>query len=167
MNTKTVLFIIIVTIILAAGGYYAYQTYAGGEQKAEQQATTEQVQAQDVTIGEGATASAGTIVSVLYTGRLADGTVFDSSEAHGNEPLVFQLGSPGIIAGFQIGVNGMKEGGERVMQIPPTLGYGGEDVKNPVSGAVIVPANSTLVFNVKLVKVEPAPAAEMPAPQAE
>ena len=166
MNTKTILTIIVVIALLTAGGYYVYQNYGGAAQSGE--ATTEdQVQAQDVTVGTGATAAPGSIVSVLYVGRLADGTVFDSSEAHGNEPLVFQLGVPGIIAGFQIGINGMKEGGERVMQIPSSLGYGGEDVTDPTSGSVIIPANSTLVFNVQLLKVEVAPADEATTPPTE
>lgn len=165
MNTKTILIIVVVIALLAAGGYYVYQSYGGASQTGE--TPSDQVQAQDVTVGTGATAAPGSIVSVLYVGRLSDGSVFDSSEAHNNEPLVFQLGAPGIIAGFQIGINGMKEGGERVMQIPASLGYGGEDVTDPTSGDVIIPANSTLVFNVKLVKVEAAPAAPSPAPQAE
>ncbi|OGG79149.1 hypothetical protein A3A39_00735 [Candidatus Kaiserbacteria bacterium RIFCSPLOWO2_01_FULL_54_13] len=125
--------------------------------------TPDLVQAQDVKVGTGTQAGPSSIVSVLYVGRLADGTVFDSSEAHDNQPLVFQLGAPGIIAGFQIGVNGMREGGERRMAIPPSLGYGGEDVKDP-SGAVVVPANSTLIFDVKLTKVESAPAGGASAP---
>lgn len=161
MNTKTILIIIVVLVLVAAGGWYVYQNY-GGAQTGE--TPTDQVQAQDVTVGTGAAAAPGSIVSVLYVGRLADGTVFDSSKAHGNEPLVFQLGAPGIIAGFQIGINGMKEGGERVMQIPPSLGYGGEDVTDPASGAIIIPADSTLVFNVQLVKVEAAPAGETTTP---
>ncbi|MBI4079705.1 FKBP-type peptidyl-prolyl cis-trans isomerase [Candidatus Kaiserbacteria bacterium] len=165
MNTKTILIIVIVIALLAVGGWYVYQNYGGAA--GTQQTPTDQVQAQDVTVGTGAQAAPGSIVSVLYVGKLSDGTVFDSSEAHDNEPLIFQLGAPGIIAGFQIGINGMKEGGERIMQIPPSLGYGGEDVTDPTSGAVIIPANSTLVFNVKLVKVEAPPAAPAPTPQAE
>lgn len=164
MNIKTILIIVVVIALLGGGGYYVYQNYSSTMQTPEETPTEEQVQAQDVTVGTGAAAAPGSIVSVLYTGRLADGTVFDSSEAHGNEPLVFQLGAPGIIAGFQIGINGMQEGGKRVMQIPPALGYGGEDIKDP-SGNVVIPANSTLVFEVELVKVEAPPAEE--APQSE
>lgn len=149
---------IVVIILVAVGGYFAYTNMGGGSGSEATQQTEDLVQAQDVTVGTGATAEPGTIVSVLYEGRLPDGTVFDSSAAHGNEPLVFQLGAPGIIAGFQIGVNGMKEGGERAFSIPPSLGYGTEDVKDP-EGKVIIPANSNLIFNVQLLKVEPAPAA--------
>lgn len=149
---------VLVIIAIAVGGYFAYTAWGSGAPPTDTSATDEAVQAQEVTIGTGTEATPGSIVSVLYVGRLADGTVFDSSEAHGNEPLVFQLGSPRIIAGFQIGVNGMKEGGERLLAVPPSFGYGGEDITDD-QGNVIIPANSTLVFEVKLVKVEPAPAA--------
>lgn len=115
--------------------------------------TAPQVQAQDVTVGTGAPATPNMVVSVLYVGKLADGTIFDSSEAHGNQPLIFQLGSQGLIPGFQIGVNGMKVGGERVMAIPATLGYGAQDVKD-ATGKIIIPANSTIQFDVKLVNVQ-------------
>ena len=92
----------------------------------------------------------------MYEGRLEIGTVFDSSTAHNNQPLVFVLGAQGIIPGFQIGVNGMREGGERTFTIPSSLGYGATDVKD-ASGNVVIPANSTLVFSVKLVEVSDAP----------
>lgn len=167
MSTKGILFTLIVIALLGAGGYYAYQNYMINDQQGEPVENTETpaetVQAQDITVGEGATAEPGVVVSVLYVGMLSDGTVFDSSEAHGNEPLVFQLGAPGIIPGFQIGINGMQVGGERRMVVPPSLGYGGEDIQDP-NGAVIIPANSTLVFDVRLVNVESAPAAPAPAP---
>ena len=153
MNKKTIL-IGLAIIIVAVGGYFAYKNYAGtGASATGTPATGEQVQAQDITVGTGTEATPGSVVSVLYVGKFSDGTVFDSSEAHGNTPLVFTLGAQGLIPGFQIGVNGMKVGGERVMAVPPALGYGAEDVKDP-AGKVIIPANSTLIFNVKLVKVE-------------
>ena len=53
----------------------------------------------------------------------------------------------------------MKENGERRMVVPPSFGYGGQDVKD-ASGKVVIHASSTLIFDVKLVKVEPAPAQE-------
>ena len=78
--------------------------------------------------------------------------VFAASEAYDNEPLVFTLGDPGLIAGFQFGVNGMREGGERVMVVPPSLGYGAQEIQG-AEGNVIIPANSTLIFNVRLLNV--------------
>lgn len=159
MNTKAILSLLVV-VLLAGGGYYVYQNYSGTmpDQSVDtNQEVTDTVQAQDVTEGTGKEAAPGSVVSILYVGRLEDGTVFDSSEAHDNQPLTFQLGTPGIIAGFQIGVNGMKEGGERRLAVPASLGYGAQDVRDP-DGNVIIPANSTLIFDIKLVSVQEAPA---------
>ena len=145
---------IVVLIALGAGGYYMYTNYSPAAPE-EAVGAEETVQVQEVTVGTGAEAVPGSIVSVLYIGRLEDGTVFDSSEAYDNEPLTFILGAPGLIPGFQIGVNGMKVGGERAIAIPASLGYGAEEVKD-ASGKVVVPANSTLIFNIGLVNVQAA-----------
>ncbi len=166
--------LVAVIIIIAGGAYYYFfmmnKTVAPAAQQTGQQTAGTQtptdptkVQAQDVKVGTGTEATPGTQVSVLYVGKLSNGTIFDSSAAHGNKPLVFTLGSQSLIPGFQIGVNGMKEGGERLMAIPPALGYGTQDVKDP-SGKVVIPANSTILFDVQLVKVQAAPpAATTPA----
>lgn len=165
MNGKTISIIAIIILILIGGGILYWQFGTTGttttpDDTAQQATTTDQVAGQDVTVGDGREATPGSIVSVLYVGRLQDGTVFDSSEANGNEPLVFQLGAEGLIPGFQIGVNGMKVGGERRIAIPPEFAYGDQDVKD-ASGATIIPANSTIIFDIRLVAVEDAP----PAPQ--
>jgi len=158
MATRTITIWAIVIIVII-GGIFLYWKFgrtaqpAAQETTAQQQATTTpQVAGQDVTVGTGAEATPGSIVSVLYVGMLQDGTVFDSSEKNGNKPLEFQLGAQGLIPGFQIGVNGMREGGERRIAIPPEFGYGTQEVKD-AAGKVIIPANSTLLFDIKLVKV--------------
>lgn len=117
-----------------------------------QSSTSGQVQAQDISIGTGKAAVPGSKVSVTYVGKLSNGTVFDSSTAKGNVPLQFTLGDQGIIQGFHIGVNGMREGGKRLVTIPPSLGYGSTDVKD-ANGNVIIPANSILIFEMTLVSV--------------
>ena len=162
MSTKALVIGLVIVILIGGGLYYYFammqpapaENLTTGAQ--EQQIPSDQVQGQDVTVGTGAEAMPGSHVSVLYEGRLQNGTVFDSSAAHNNEPLVFVLGAQGLIPGFQIGVNGMKEGGERVILIPPELAYGAQDVTG-ADGKVLIPANSPLVFSLKLVKVEPAP----------
>lgn len=160
MNTKIAIGVVIVLIIL--GGIFFM--FKGGSSTPPAGGTgttassTAQVQGQDVSVGTGATASPGSEVQVLYAGyigQISSSTLFDSSAAHGNQPLSFTLGSNNLIAGFQIGVNGMKVGGERMLSIPPELGYGSQDVKDPTSGKVIIPAGSTLIFDVKLVGVTP------------
>ena len=160
MSTKTIVIGLVIIIIIGGGLYYYMnmQSAPEGDQIGEtqqQQAAQDQVQGQDVKIGTGKEAAPGSQVSILYEGRLQDGTVFDSSAAHNNAPLVFVLGAQGLIPGFQIGVNGMREGGERMILIPASLAYGAQEIKD-AAGKVIIPANSPLVFNLKLVKVEPA-----------
>lgn len=166
MGTKTILALVVGIIVVLGAGYFIAKS-AGSTAPAQAGQTppsggaatsSGQVQGQDVKVGTGETATPGAQVSVLYVGKLSDGTVFDSSAAHGNQPLVFTLGAQGLIPGFQIGVNGMKVGGERLLAIPPSLGYGAQDVKD-ASGKVIIPANSTIIFDVQLVKVAAAPAA--------
>jgi FKBP-type peptidyl-prolyl cis-trans isomerase len=162
MNTRNIVIWVIVLIVVLLGGYATYKFMSGGSASpatAQQNATStptagDQVQAQEVKVGTGAEATPGATVSVLYVGKLTDGTVFDSSAAHDNQPLTFVLGSQDMIPGFQIGVNGMKVGGQRVMAVPPTLAYGDKPVTNPQTGATIIPANSTIVFEVQLVDVK-------------
>jgi peptidylprolyl isomerase len=64
----------------------------------------------------------GDNVKVHYTGKLPDGTVFDSSE--GGDPLGFAVGSGQVIEGFEEGVVGMKVGESRVVEIPVAKAYG-------------------------------------------
>src|SRR4051794_23086596 len=80
---------------------------------------------QDEVVGTGATATAGDLVTVNYTGKLANGTVFDTSV--GKTPFQFTLGAQQVIAGWDQGVAGMKVGGKRVLIIPPSLAYGPND----------------------------------------
>jgi FKBP-type peptidyl-prolyl cis-trans isomerase len=109
--------------------------------------TTESgLQYQDVLVGTGDLAAPGNRVKVHYTGRLEDGTQFDSSIDRG-QPFEFTLGGGGVIQGWEEGIAGMREGGQRILTIPPDLGYG-EDGRPPV-----IPGNATLIFEVELVEV--------------
>ena len=94
--------------------------------------------------GSGAQAGPGKKVTAHYTGKLTDGTVFDSSVARG-EPLTFPIES--VIKGWQEGLALMKEGGSAVLTIPSELGYGD-------AGTGPIPPGATLVFDVQLLKVE-------------
>jgi peptidylprolyl isomerase len=67
-------------------------------------------------------AKKGDTVKVHYTGKLEDGTVFDSSQ--GRQPLEFQLGSGSVIPGFEEAIVGMQEGENKTTQIPADQAYG-------------------------------------------
>lgn len=69
-----------------------------------------------------AQAKAGDLVSVHYTGKLTDGTIFDSSE--GREPLQFPLGEGMVIPGFDNGITGMEIGEKKTVHIPVDEAYG-------------------------------------------
>jgi FKBP-type peptidyl-prolyl cis-trans isomerase len=107
----------------------------------------DQLIVQDETVGTGAVAEPGDLVSVNYTGKFQDGTVFDTSV--GKSPIQFPLGQGYVIPGWDQGLVGMKVGGKRLLVIPPSLGYG-----STVHGSI--PANSTLIFEVELVGVQAA-----------
>lgn len=93
--------------------------------------------------GQGPAAERGRRVSVHYTGWLTNGTKFDSSVDRG-VPFDFALGAGQVIQGWDEGVKGMKIGEKRKLTIPPEMAYG------PGGFGDIIPANSTLVFEVEL-----------------
>jgi len=102
---------------------------------------------EDITVGTGDEAVVGKKVTVNYAGTLEDGTKFDSSYDRGT-PFSFNLGAGEVIEGWDKGVAGMKVGGKRKLTIPSSLGYG----ERGAGGAI--PPNSTLIFEIELLKVE-------------
>jgi FKBP-type peptidyl-prolyl cis-trans isomerase FkpA len=102
---------------------------------------------EDLTIGNGAEAKSGQSVSVHYVGTLTSGSKFDSSRDRG-QPFEFSLGAGMVIKGWDQGVAGMKVGGLRKLTIPPELGYGARGFPP------VIPANSTLIFEVELIAVK-------------
>ena len=113
--------------------------------------TNSGLQYADVAVGAGAVAQSGNRVRVHYTGWLTSGQSFDTSR--GGPPLEFILGTTGVLAGFQEGIVGMRIGGKRRLIIPPALGYGANPVVDSATGQVVIPANSTLIFDVELMTV--------------
>jgi peptidylprolyl isomerase len=85
-------------------------------------------------------AKKGDMVTVHYTGKLEDGSVFDSSE--GKDPLQFMLGAGQMLLGFEQGITGMTEGEEKEIIIPAGSGYDKGEL-----------AGKKLIFDVKLVKI--------------
>jgi len=96
--------------------------------------------------GSGEESKSGDEVSVHYTGTLLNGEQFDSSIDRG-QPFSFILEAKKVIQGWDLGVLGMKVGEKRKLTIPPELGYGEASIEN------IIPANSTLIFEVELISI--------------
>lgn len=106
---------------------------------------------QDILVGDGAFALNGKMITAHYTGMLQDGKIFDTSV--GRAPFSFPLGQGMVIQGWEKGIEGMKVGGKRRLIISPALGYGSADMKDG-AGNIIIPANSTLIFDVELLDVK-------------
>ena len=104
------------------------------------------LQVTDIVVGTGAAVAVGDAVTVHYVGMLSDGTVFDASANHGG-PATFPIGVGQVIAGWDQGLLGMKEGGKRRLVIPGDLAYGSQGVGG------VIPPNATLTFEIELVKV--------------
>lgn len=96
--------------------------------------------------GTGAEAVQGKKVTVNYRGWLTDGKVFDEN-VDPKKPFSFTLGGNQVIPGWEQGIAGMKVGGERLLIVPPAVGYG-------ATGNGPIPGNAVLVFDVKVVSVE-------------
>ena len=102
---------------------------------------------EDIREGSGAEARAGSTVSVHYVGvAWSNGRQFDASWDR-KEHFSFPLGAGSVIAGWDRGVQGMREGGRRKLTIPPHLGYGSAGAGGVIKGG------ETLVFVVDLVAV--------------
>lgn len=92
----------------------------------------------------------GDLLHMHYTGRLEDGSQFDSSVGRG-QPFVFSLGTGQVIKGWDQGLLGMCEGEKRKLVIPPELGYGERGAPPKIPGGAV------LIFEVELLKIERRP----------
>jgi FKBP-type peptidyl-prolyl cis-trans isomerase len=93
--------------------------------------------------GNGATPTSGALVEAHYTGRLLDGTKFDSSVDRG-KPFLFVVGRGEVIKGWDEAFLSMKKGEKRILIIPPGLAYGDK-------GMGTIPPDATLIFEVELI----------------
>ena len=154
MNKKTAVAITIAVVVVGVlvGGSLISGMFTSNSNNKQTTSTSmqqqsDQIQSKDVVVGTGDVAVAGKEVTVHYTGVFAaDGKKFDSSVDRG-VPFTFTLGSGMVIKGWDIGVEGMKVGGKRILVIPPQFAYGDKDY-GPI------PANSTLVFQIELLGVK-------------
>ena len=102
---------------------------------------------EDIVKGKGPGAKPGDTVVVHYVGmNFSNGQEFDASWDAG-APFPVQLGTGGVIAGWERGLVGIKEGGRRKLTIPPELGYGAQGYPPDI------PPNETLVFVIDAVSL--------------
>ena len=144
MSKQLITGIAVVAALAVVALFFIYDI-SGGIMNTASPAANAGLIVQDEVIGTGAEAVAGSLVSVQYTGKLENGTVFDTSA--GKAPIQFPLGQGYVIPGWELGITGMKVGGKRLLIIPPDMAYGDKD-NGPI------PANSTLIFEVELVGVK-------------
>ena len=108
--------------------------------------TKEGVYYKDLVVGTGATVNDSAVtINVTYAGFLKDGKLFDSGTN-----VAFGLND--VVPGFRIGLLGMKESGKRKIVIPSELGYGPINKKD-INGKITIPRQSTLIFDVEVLKV--------------
>jgi peptidylprolyl isomerase len=101
----------------------------------------------DIVKGKGAEAKVGDTVKLQYVGVVYEtGEEFDATWDRG-QPFTFQLGSGGVIPGWQEGIPGMRVGGRRELIIPPNLAYGAQ------GSPPAIPPNATLIFVIDLLSV--------------
>ena len=103
---------------------------------------------ENIEMGHGSEAKEYNKITVNYTGKLEDGSIFDSSLKKGRDPFAFTLGVGSVIKGWDLGVKGMQVGGKRKLTIPPELGYGDQ------GAGTVIPPGATLVFEIELLSVE-------------
>jgi len=143
MNKILLIFLAVILILIVVGIYFMFAKNMPSLTK------NFEIQGMKVEIlsnGSGAEAKAGDTVSVNYTGTLVSGKKFDSSFDR-NQPFSFKLGENRVIQGWELGVKGMKVGEKRKLTIPPELGYGSQAIGE------LIPANSTLIFEVELMGI--------------
>ncbi|KAK0746275.1 hypothetical protein B0T18DRAFT_324382 [Schizothecium vesticola] len=99
----------------------------------------------DRKIGTGRTVKNGDKVGMRYIGKLLNGKLFDANKK--GPPFTFKIGKGEVIKGWDIGILGMAVGGERRLTIPASAAYGSKALPG-------IPANSTLVFDVKLLEIK-------------
>lgn len=152
MKNKMWLWILIVLVVVAGLVFVTVK----GTRSAKNNMNVEGVKVTILQEGTGEAAKFGDTVSMNYTGKLTDGTVFDSNvdpKFNHPTPFDFTLGAGEVIKGWDNGIMGMKVGEKRTLEIAPEYAYGER-------GIGPIPPNSTLIFDVELLSINTAAAGE-------
>jgi len=153
MSTNKTILIVVLVLIIGGGLIYYFGSRpkeALKETKKEQKnLITEQpgLKIETLQEGTGKQIQNGETAVVHYTGKLEDGTVFDSSLTKGT-PFSFVLGAGQVIKGWDLGVLGMKVGEKRKLTIASDLAYG------DAGAGGVIPPKATLIFEVELLEIK-------------
>lgn len=156
---KDILIVVVVLLVIFGAVFLIFQGAEKSQQPTQENQPINQksmieenkLKVEVLKEGVGVEAKAGDMVSVNYTGMLVDGTKFDSNvdpKFSHVEPFEFSLGAGQVIKGWDLGVAGMKIGEKRKLTIPSELAYGNRAVGG------MIPANSTLIFEVELLGIK-------------
>ncbi len=146
-QNKNLIYIIVGVLAVALFGYVVYAVTQNNKNKNmnTNATTTTQVAGDRV-------AEVGDVIVINYSGKLTNGTEFDNSYKRG-QPLVFQVGLGQVIKGWDEGLMGVKKGDKKTLTISADKAYGDQEIKDPQTGKVVIPKNSTLIFDVEVVEV--------------
>lgn len=144
-RVKTIAIVVVAAVLLSAAGYL-WSTRGGSVGK--EITTPSGLKYVDAVEGTGPLPKKGQRVSVLYTGSLENGTVFDSSAKNGGKPYEFTLGQHNVIEGWEEAIATMKVGGKRHLIIPSALAY------KAAGRPPTIPPNATLLFDVELTSIK-------------
>ena len=145
VQDKKILYVMIAIFILLFA-YVAYSIIQNNKNKKMEESNT--TQNSTSTLRE---AVAGDIIVINYSGKLENGTEFDSSYKRG-QPFIFQVGVGQVIKGWDEGLIGAKRGDTKQLVVPGDKAYGDQEIKGP-DGKVLIPKNATLIFDVEVVEV--------------
>ena len=113
--------------------------------------TPQGVQYKDLKAGAGETAAAGDVATMHFTGWLDSGgqkgKELYNTRRHG-ESISFVIGTERVMQGWNEGVTGMRQGGKRLLRVPPSLGYGSRGVEG------VIPPDAGLIFIIDLIELE-------------
>lgn len=107
---------------------------------------TDELNIEDLVLGQGKAAERGALITAHYRGWLEDGTEFDSSHKRG-EAFQCVLSNNRVIQGWILGLKGMQVGGKRKLWVPAHLAYGERQI------GTMIPPNSNLIFEIELLEV--------------
>ena len=149
MSKKTILVIIIVIVLVVLGFIMSRNKTIAPTNNIISNTKTMQLEIKTTEEGTGdRVVKAGDTISVHYTGKLVDGTKFDSSLDRGT-PFTFIVGVGQVIKGWDQGLLGAKVGEKRTLTIPSDLGYGAAG-----AGGGKIPPNATLIFDVEVISIK-------------